>query len=223
MIKRCLMYAKYRAQQLSTLTQRMGLPNVVFVLGGPGAGKGTQCSNIVQTFGYTHLSAGDLLRAERKKPGSEVGALIEKHIREGSIVPVEITCGLLEKAMEETMMKDSNRNCFLIDGFPRNKDNLDGWEQQMGHKSHLQFVLFFDCNEEVCVERCLKRGQAGSGRTDDNLDSLKKRIVTYNESTMPIIEHYNGLGLVKTLDASGTEDEVFGKVRRLFDNIKIAS
>jgi UMP-CMP kinase len=52
---------------------------------------------VLQTFGYTHLSAGDLLRAERQRPGSEVGQLIEKHITEGSIVPVEITCGLLEK------------------------------------------------------------------------------------------------------------------------------
>ncbi len=72
------------------------LPNVLFVLGGPGAGKGTQCTRIVQNFGYVHLSAGDLLRAERQRPGSKVGEQIEDHIRKGSIVPVEITCTLLE-------------------------------------------------------------------------------------------------------------------------------
>jgi len=73
------------------------LPTVVFVLGGPGAGKGTQCAKIVQEFQYVHLSAGDLLREERNTPGSKCGELIESHIRNGTIVPVEITCSLLEK------------------------------------------------------------------------------------------------------------------------------
>ena len=72
------------------------LPNVIFVLGGPGAGKGTQCTRIVKNFGYVHLSAGDLLRAERQRPGSKVGEQIEDHIRKGTIVPVEITCTLIE-------------------------------------------------------------------------------------------------------------------------------
>jgi len=198
----------------------MGLPNVVFVLGGPGAGKGTQCEKIVDAFGYTHLSAGDLLRAERKKPDSAVGALIEKHITEGSIVPVEITCGLLRQAMEDTMAADSTKHSFLIDGFPRNMDNLDGWNREMGDKSNLQFVLFFDCDEDTCVKRCLTRGQAGSGRSDDNLDSLKKRIVTYNESTRPIIDHYDKEGLVKKVDASPSADSVFEVVKQSFSAIK---
>ena len=94
------------------------LPSVVFVLGGPGAGKGTQCANIVEKFGYVHLSAGDLLRAERKREGSEVGALIESYIVKGEIVPVEITCQLLENAMNDNI-KEHNKYNFLIDGFPR--------------------------------------------------------------------------------------------------------
>lgn len=209
------MYAKFRCDQLRAT---MGKPNVVFVLGGPGAGKGTQCENIVRNFGYTHLSAGDLLRAERKRPGSEVGQLIEKHIQEGSIVPVEITCGLLETAMNETMADNADKNHFLIDGFPRNKDNLDGWNKAMGEKSTVKFVLFFDCSEQACMDRCLKRGEAGSGRSDDNEESLRKRIVTYNNSTRPIIDHYEKQGLVKTMDASGTADEVFAKVKEVFSS-----
>ncbi|XP_078474492.1 UMP-CMP kinase-like [Lampetra planeri] len=125
------------------------VPEVVFVLGGPGAGKGTQCEKIVETFGYTHLSAGDLLRAERSRKGSEFGTLIEKCIREGSIVPVEITLALLKKAMEETMAKDPSKSLFLVDGFPRNKDNLEGWQRHMEGKANVKFVLFFDCSNEV--------------------------------------------------------------------------
>lgn len=77
-------------------------PKVVFVLGAPGSGKGTQCSRIVDTFGYTHLSAGDLLREERARSGSQFGTLIEEYIVNGKIVPVEITCSLLENAMIKT-------------------------------------------------------------------------------------------------------------------------
>src|ERR1700761_1387521 len=72
---------------------------VVFVLGGPGAGKGTQCANLVRDYGFTHLSAGDLLRAEQNRPGSKVGEEIRRCIREGEIVPMEVTVGLLRDAM----------------------------------------------------------------------------------------------------------------------------
>lgn len=77
------------------------LPNVVFVLGGPGAGKGTQCTRIQDEFGYIHLSAGDLLREERARPGSQFGALIENCIVNGTIVPVSVTCSLLENRMNQ--------------------------------------------------------------------------------------------------------------------------
>lgn len=74
-------------------------PKIVFVLGAPGAGKGTQCEKIVSEFGYVHLSAGDLLRAERNRSGSELGEMIENCIRGGKIVPVAVTCSLLENAI----------------------------------------------------------------------------------------------------------------------------
>lgn len=76
-------------------------PRIVFVLGAPGAGKGTQCEKIVNEYGYVHLSAGDLLRAERNRPGSEFAELIEDKIKNGLIIPVAVTCSLIEKAMNE--------------------------------------------------------------------------------------------------------------------------
>lgn len=194
-----------------TLAEMADKPKIVFVLGGPGAGKGTQCSKIVERFQFEHLSAGDLLREERAREGSEVGALIEDYIRNGKIVPVEVTCSLLEAAMTR-----SGKTKFLIDGFPRNQDNLEGWERQMSAKVDLQFVLFFNCSEDVCVNRCLTRGQS-SGRSDDNLESLKKRIQTYNDHSLPIIKHFEALGKVKQIDASPTADTVFTKVEEVFN------
>lgn len=104
-------------------------------------------------------------------------------------------------------MKASGKENFLIDGFPRNQNNLDGWSTQMGDKVKVHFVLFLDAPEDVCVGRCLQRGQAGSGRSDDNEESLKKRVVTYTKDTMPIINHFQALDLVRKVDASkGPED-----------------
>lgn len=188
--------------------------NVIFVLGGPGAGKGTQCENIVRDFGYVHLSAGELLREERQRPGSQFGEEIETHIKNGTIVPVQITCSLLKRAMES-----SGKDRFLIDGFPRNQDNLDGWNKEMSDVATVKRVLFFNCPEQVCVERCLSRGKT-SGRTDDNEESLKKRIKTYNESTMLIIEHYRKLNLVSEIDGENSPDTVFEDVKKVLSDLK---
>ncbi|XP_048395632.1 UMP-CMP kinase [Stegostoma tigrinum] len=192
-------------------------PKVVFVLGGPGAGKGTQCVKIVKKYGYTHLSAGDLLRAERSKAATQYGELIDSYIKEGRIVPVEITINLIKKAMDETMAQDATKNKFLIDGFPRNTDNLDGWNKQMDNNADVKFVLFFDCSNEVCIERCLERGK-DSGRTDDNVQSLQKRIQTYTQSTKPIIELYEKEGKVRRVDGAKSVDEVFVEVQKIFDS-----
>ena len=98
----------------------------------------------MQEFGFVHLSAGDLLRQERDS-GSENGDLIENCMKNGLIVPVEITIALLGKAMERSGAKK-----FLIDGFPRNENNMDGWEREMTEdKCEVKIVLFFDCPEDV--------------------------------------------------------------------------
>lgn len=171
---------------------------------------------LFQKYGYTHLSAGELLRDERKNPDSQYGELIEKYIKEGKIVPVEITISLLKREMDQTMAANAQKNKFLIDGFPRNQDNLQGWNKTMDGKADVSFVLFFDCNNEICIERCLERGKS-SGRSDDNRESLEKRIQTYLESTKPIIDLYEEMGKVKKIDASKSVDEVFGEVVKIFD------
>jgi UMP-CMP kinase len=113
---------------------------VVFVLGGPGAGKGTQCANLVADYGFKHLSAGDLLREEQDRPGSEFGQLIKDYIREGNIVPMEVTIQLLENAMKAAMEKE-NKKLFLIDGmfkksllYCRQQDiGIDRWQVSPGN------------------------------------------------------------------------------------------
>ncbi|XP_014224732.1 UMP-CMP kinase [Trichogramma pretiosum] len=200
-----------RSLQRAFFSRAMKKPEVLFILGGPGAGKGTICSKIVDKYGYVHLSAGDLLREERAKPDSQYGELIEGHIKSGTIVPVEITCSLLDRAMQES---ESPHNKFLIDGFPRNEDNLQGWTKTMSDKTDVKGVLFFECSEEVCTQRCLNRGAKGSGRSDDNAEVLKKRHETYITGTMPIVEHYKKLGLVYSFDGEKSPNAVFADVQK---------
>ena len=91
--------------------------SVLFVLGGPGSGKGTQCAKLVHDYGFTHLSAGDLLRAEQDRPDSEFGGMIKEYIRDGKIVPMEVTVQLLENAMTaEIGKREDGKGRFLIDG-----------------------------------------------------------------------------------------------------------
>ena len=98
-----------------TPTFSPGKTSVVYVLGGPGAGKGTQCANLVHDYGFTHLSAGDLLRAEQDREGSEFGQMIKDYIKEGKIVPMEVTVQLLENAIRDV---NGGQGRFLIDGAP---------------------------------------------------------------------------------------------------------
>ncbi|KAH7692625.1 Adenylate kinase/UMP-CMP kinase protein [Dioscorea alata] len=178
---------------------------VVFVLGGPGSGKGTQCANIVQHFGFTHLSAGDLLRAEIKS-GSENGTMIQNMIKEGKIVPSEVTIKLLQRAMRE-----SGNDKFLIDGFPRNEENRAAFEEVT--KIEPEFVLFFDCPEEEMQRRILGRNQ---GREDDNIETIRKRFKVFMESSLPVIEYYNSKGKVRKIDAGKPIEEVFEDVKEIF-------
>lgn len=155
---------------------------VLFVLGGPGAGKGTQCANLVRDYKFTHLSAGDLLRAEQDRPDSEFGQLIKDYIKDGKIVPMEVTVQLLENAMTDVVKKQDGTGKFLIDGFPRKMDQALKFEETVVPS---KFVLFFDCPEAEMQKRLLNRGKT-SGRSDDNEESIKKRFKTFVETSMPV-------------------------------------
>jgi UMP-CMP kinase len=184
---------------------------VLFVLGGPGAGKGTQCANLVRDYNFTHLSAGDLLRAEQDRKDSEFGDLIKSYIKDGKIVPMEVTVQLLENAMTEVVEKDKDhKGKFLIDGFPRKMDQALKFEETVCPS---KFVLFYDCPEEEMQKRLLKRGET-SGRSDDNAESIKKRFRTFVETSMPVVDFFQKQDRVIKIDATKTPDEVYEETKR---------
>ncbi|KAF8738605.1 hypothetical protein AX14_010902 [Amanita brunnescens Koide BX004] len=195
---------------------------VVFVLGGPGSGKGTQSAHLVKDFGFCHLSAGDLLRAEQNREGSQYGDLIRKCIREGTIVPMEVTIRLLKNAMDTVLREDregdgwsDGRGRFLIDGFPRKMDQALGFEEQVCSSS---LVLYYSTTEEVMLSRLMERGKT-SGREDDNVESIKKRFYTYQSDTMPVIHHYKAQGKVAEVDASATIDKIHKNTQAILQRL----
>merc|ERR1712187_888187 len=154
-----------------------------------------------------HVSAGDCLRAERNNPDSEDGKMINDLIKEGKIVPSHITVGLMQKAMRSA----EGKNNFLIDGFPRNLEHMETWEKVVGSDANVVNVFFFDTAEDVMEARLLERGKT-SGRSDDNIEAIKKRFKTYQDETMPIIKKYEEQGLVTRFDAAPAVDEVWKEV-----------
>lgn len=185
---------------------------IVFVLGGPGAGKGTQCAKLVAEYGFAHLSAGDLLRMEQGRQGSEHAPIIQEHIKEGKIAPMEIILKLMQASIQHSM--NAGHNKFLIDGFPRSMDQAIKFDIEVCEPS---FVLFLTCPEEKLLPRLIERGKT-SGREDDNEESIKKRFRTFVETSLPVVDHYSSQGKVVQIDSSGTVEEIYKEIKTALDS-----
>jgi len=193
--------------------------NVLFVLGGPGTGKGTQSQMLKNDRDIVHLSVGDLLRDEQTDPTSKYGNIIREAISEGGLVPAEITM----KIIVEAFKKCPDAENFLIDGCPRDILNYEAWKsiiEEPGH-AHVVGVLYYEADEDVMLERILSRAAASDGnvRVDDNVETAKKRFRTYRERTMPLIEQLKEEGLVWTIDAARGVEEIFDDTLNAVDSI----
>lgn len=183
---------------------------VIFVLGGPGCGKGTQCEKIVAKYGYTHLSSGDLLRDEVQS-GSDRGKALNAIMEKGELVPLEVVLDLIAEAM---LKKVSESKGFLIDGYPREQAQGVQFEQNILPCTK---VLYFEVPDEVMVERLLNRAKT-SGRVDDNEETIKKRLNTFHKHSEPVIGYYKDK--CSTIPALGSPDEVFAQVQTALSAIQ---
>merc|ERR1711872_211918 len=186
-----------------------GLP-IVWVLGGPGCGKGTQCDKIVAKYGYTHLSSGDLLR-EEVASGSERGKNLTAIMESGQLVPLATVLDLLAEAM---IKKLSGSKGFLIDGYPREVAQGEEFEKAIAPCKH---ILYFEVTDETMTSRLLKRAET-SGRADDNDDTIKKGLVTFHQHSEPVIKAYSSKCSV--IPAERGIDEIFADVTLLLTKCK---
>merc|ERR1712142_201599 len=182
---------------------------VIWVLGGPGSGKGTQCDKIVEKYGYTHLSSGDLLRAEVQS-GSERGKILTEIMEKGDLVPLFVVLDLLAEAM---LSKLSGSKGYLIDGYPR--------EVQQGKEFEAEIlpctkILYFDVSDATMTERLLNRGKS-SGRVDDNEETIKKRLNTFHQHSKPVITAYEAK--CKSIPAERDPKDIFADVCSALDSL----
>lgn len=179
---------------------------IYFVMGGPGSGKGTQCEKMIEKYGFAHLSTGDLLRDEVKS-GSEFGKKLNDIMVKGDLVPIETVLDLLKLAMVKKVAAGGTKG-FLIDGYPREVSQANMFEAEV---APCDLVIYFEVSDETLTKRLLKRGES-SGRADDNLETIKKRLKTFKDQTVPVVEHYKQKNRAVVIKAEGSIDEIFEQV-----------
>ncbi|KHJ92789.1 adenylate kinase [Oesophagostomum dentatum] len=194
-----------------TPLKKANLP-IFFIAGGPGSGKGTQCAKLVEKYGLSHLSSGDLLR-EEVKSGSPRGAEITKIMKAGKLVPLETVLDLLKEAMLKEVSKGSKG--FLIDGYPREVKQGEQFESEI---QEANLVIFFDVSDDILTDRVMKRAKT-SGRADDNMDSMKKRLKTFSTATAPVIDYYEKKKKLVKIKAHGSIEEIFSEIVKHMDPI----
>ena len=187
----------------------------IILCGAPGCGKGTQSEFIVEKYGLTHLSTGDLMRHEVAS-GSELGQLIESYTSQGQLVPDDVTIQLLEKHIESL---PADTKGLIFDGFPRTLNQAVQLERLMKKRGDKTAILI-DINvpEDEIIRRLLERGKT-SGRTDDNLDTIKKRLVVYHDQTRPVDDYYELMDKYVRIQGLGTISGIFGRISRVLDKI----
>ncbi len=177
-------------------------------LGPPGAGKGTQAAMLARTLGVAHVSTGDMLR-QAVAEGTALGKRAESIMAAGDLVPDDLVVAMVA----ERLGKRDAECGYLLDGFPRNVPQAEALSAALGDGA-LEMVLLLDVDEEELVRRLLGRA-AQQGRTDDNEETIRRRLDVYRRETEPLADYYPRQGVaVVEVDGDGAIDEVFGRVVR---------
>ena len=186
----------------------------IIICGAPGCGKGTQSDLIVEKYGLKHLSTGDLLRNEIAKKSS-LGMEAESYISKGNLVPDKMIFDILSNAIAE---QTKGSKGIILDGFPRNVAQAEALEELM-KKLNKETTVLLDLNvdDEELIKRLLIRGKT-SGRSDDNLETIKKRLEVYVSKTAPVSDFYKNKNKYAAINGMGTVDEIFGRISSVIDS-----
>ncbi len=188
----------------------------IIILGAPGCGKGTQSANIIQRYGLTHISTGEILR-EEVEFHTNIGEVVKKFIDKGYLVPDDI----IMREIYITAMRQEQAKGLLFDGFPRTLFQADYLDDLLMHrKSKISLVLQMDVDEDELYNRIINRSK-DSQRSDDKLETIHKRLEVYYDQTHPLIEYYKKQGKLHTVRAMAPVKDVFGEITKLIDDYLI--
>ncbi len=187
----------------------------VVIFGAPGSGKGTQSELIIKAYGLDHISTGDVLRAEIKGQ-TELGNIAEGYISKGQLVPDELIIDMLAKVLDSKKTSEG----VIFDGFPRTIPQAKALKVMLNERgTDVSVMLNLEVAEEELIQRLLKRGEI-SGRSDDNLETIKSRLAVYHSQTAPLATYYMEEGKHSAIKGMGTVEDIFTRVQEAINAIK---
>lgn len=181
-------------------------PKIVFIMGGPGSGKGTFGPLIASRYRLKHLSAGDLLREEVNR-GTEKGKQFHHLIKRGDLVPAQ---DLLQLIIEQMARHENKCTGFIIDGYPRDLQQAKIFESTIGPP---ECVIYLHCYDQTLIQRLM---QTNRGRDDDTLDVIQRRIQTFHKNTFPLIDYYKDC-CFKVRNEFLSIEHIFSEICNLLD------
>jgi adenylate kinase len=184
----------------------------IVLFGAPGAGKGTQAERLVTGRGLVQLSTGNMLRAAISA-GTDLGLRAKGIIDRGELVSDDIIVGMIAARIDD----DDCANGIILDGFPRTVAQAHALDEMFNGKGlAIDFVIEVKVDEEALFARIKNRAaQTGGARSDDNADTLRKRLAIYHENTTPLIPYYEDKGVLWRVDGMNPVDEVASQIDRI--------
>jgi adenylate kinase len=186
----------------------------VIISGAPGSGKGTQSALIIETYKLKHFSTGDLLRGEIEAK-TALGAEAATYISQGNLVPDEMIINIITGAINSL---PADCNGVIFDGFPRTVEQAAALENLMnGMNKPITVSVDLQVPQEELISRLVTRGET-SGRSDDNLETITKRLQVYESKTAPVNDFYQNLGKYSPVNGLGSIDDIFGRIKTILDS-----
>ena len=190
------------------------MKNIV-ILGAPGAGKGTQSDKMIEKYGLNHISTGDVLRSEIKN-GTELGKTAKGYIDNGQLIPDELMIDILASVYDSFGKEHKG---VIFDGFPRTIPQAEALKKMLAERGHkVAAMIELHVPEDELMKRLLLRGQQ-SGRSDDNEETIKKRLDVYHNQTSPLIDWYENEGIHHQINGLGELDRIFDDICKVIDNL----